>query len=344
MNEKTVRASFTAFDGIDSPDKVPSEVCLLKSGVNQYFDGELLFDGKAAESVMARYQTRGIRLKADYEHQSMQAAFGLPPVISPASAKRWTPVVRDGALWATDIQWTKKARQMIADGEYDYFSIAARVEPETKRVVEMINFALTNTPAANGIEPLIAASIAKTEPTMKTVIVALGLRADAEEADALAAVSQLKEFEREIVTLSGAKDRASAIGAIVGLKSIVAGAESVKTELETLKKSTVDADCKRALDEATAAGKLAPAKRADVEGMYAKYGIDAVKSMLSMLPVVVQSAAEAPRPIVGAAAGDVELSAQEIAIAKNVCGSPGELELHLKNLREYKKSRANAGR
>lgn len=178
---------------------------------------------------------------------------------------------------------------------------------------------------------------------MKTVTVALGLRADAEEADALAAVSALKNFEREIVTMTGAKDAAGAVGFVAGMKTAIAEADALKSELTALKKATVDAECKRALDEATASGRLPPRNRAEAEKMYADFGINAVKSMLSMLSVVAQSASEAPVPAVEAKS-DAELTAQEIAIAKNVCGSPAELEIHLKNLREHKRARVNAGR
>jgi phage I-like protein len=341
VGEKIIRASFSAFDGIEAPDKVPSEICLLKSGVNSYVDGELLFDADAAKSVMSRYQKRGLKLKADYEHQSLS----VPPVQAPASARKWVPEVRNGELWATDIQWTKKARQMIADGEYDYFSIAARTEQKSGRVVEMINFALTNLPAANGIEPLIAASIAKKENDMKTVIVALGLRADAEEADALAAVSSLKEFERDAVVALGVKDRAAAMGAIVAMKAVQLEADAAKKELATLKQSTVDAECKRLIDDATTAGKLPPAKRAEVEGLYGKYGIDAVKATLSVLPVIAPSASDAPKPVVAPVVTDGEFSPTEIAIAKNIVGSdPERLTKHLNSLRDYKRARANGGR
>jgi len=99
-------------------------------------------------------------LMADYEHASLNPS---SPVAF-ASAKKWTPVVRDGALWATDIKWTDRARTYIAGGEYRYFSIAAHVDAKSRRVLQMVNFALTNNPAANDINPLIAARIAASAP------------------------------------------------------------------------------------------------------------------------------------------------------------------------------------
>jgi phage I-like protein len=332
-----VRASFSAFDGVDAPDKVPSEIRLFRAGKNEYADGELLFDADAAQSVMAIYQKRGLKLKADYEHQSLS----VPPVIAPASAKRWTPEVRNGELWATDIQWTKKARQMIADGEYDYFSIAARVEQKSGRVVEMINFALTNTPAANNIEPLIAASlISQTENRMKTVIVALGLKADAEEADALAAVSSLKDLEREVIALSGKSDRASALGAIramqqsheqvVALNTKVAQLESDKRagEFDALVKQGQDAN---QITKAMADGEWLKSLRGKEDGVVQ------LRSFLASAPKL----ASKPGDVVEASKpeADEEITPLDYQMARRFCGDDEQaITKRLEALKELRRN------
>ena len=141
---------------ISADGSVPTELRLFHAGVNKYSDGDQIdYDDEAAESMMSRYRERGIDLMADYEHQSLVR----PPVEAPASAKKWTPEPRSDGFYATDIKWTDRAKEMIAAGEYRYYSIAARVNPKTKRVAEIINFALTNNPAANNLSPLKAASI-----------------------------------------------------------------------------------------------------------------------------------------------------------------------------------------
>lgn len=327
---------------MDAPDKVPSEIRLLKAGSNEYAagdtDAQLLFDADSAQQVMARYQKRGIRLKADYEHQSLQQ----PPIQAPASAKRWTPEIRKGELWATDIQWTRKARQMIADGEYDYFSIAARRDT-SNRITEIINFALTNNPAANGIEPLVAASItAQPEKRMKTVIVALGLRADAEEADALAAVSSLKEFEREIVTLSGKSDRAGALGALRAMhqshEQVVSLTASVK-QLEADKRGQeFDALVKKGQD----AVQISPAM-ANGEWLKAlrgkEDGVAQLTSFLASAPKLI--AGDAPREVVKIGETAEGFTKEEIAIAKTMTGGdPVALKANLTALAAYKRERA----
>lgn len=160
--EKRLFVASFAGDG-----NVPTELRLFHAGVNEYNDGDrLLFDDEAAKSVMSRYSMRGIDMMADYEHQSLAR----PPIEAPASAKKWMPEVRNGDLYATDIRWTDRAKSMIAAGEYRYYSVAAKVDPKSNRIVEMINFALTNNPAANHIAPLKAASANQIQETSPPVV------------------------------------------------------------------------------------------------------------------------------------------------------------------------------
>lgn len=280
---------------------VPSEFRLLKAGVNAYKGGELLFDEQAAASVMARYQARGIQLMADYEHQSLRDDLTGPV---PAAAKKWEPEIRGGDLIAANITWTARAKAMLAEGEYRYFSIACAVEPKTNRVVEIINFALTNLPAADRIEPLVAASAIHTrkDKQMKTVIVALGLSANAEEADALAAVSSLKDFERNVITLSGQKGRAEALGALNALALKASRADAAEAELVALKAASVKAKVEALIDGAIRDGRVAPAKRDTMIALADKGGVEGLEMCLSMLTPaaapVTQPAIEAPAPAV----------------------------------------------
>lgn len=303
-----------------SADSVPSEFVLLKSGENEYEGGKLIFDAKAAESVMSRYQKRGIQLMADYEHQSLNTSLTGP---IPAAAKKWTPEVRDGSLVASNIAWTPRAKQMLADGEYRYFSIACRVEPKTGRVSELINFALTNNPAANRIEPLVAASLAYAdEPAkdniMRNVVVALGLKVDAEEADALAAVTSLKDFERNALALSGKTNRGEALGVLTALAAKAEQSDKLAAELVSLKAAAVKAEVELLVDEAVKDGRVEPAKRAEMVALADAATVAGLKACLSLLPKKVLSAAESPAET---SSGDVKtFSAMEIQFAKAFVG------------------------
>jgi phage I-like protein len=137
-------------------DKPPGEFQIFSAGDNTSEKGTYLFDDLAAELVMAKYAQRGIDLSGDYEHQSMVD----PPIEAPASIRRFVPQVRDGALWATDVEWTDRAAGYVERKEYFYFSPAfgfEELDDGRMRVTKLINVALTNNPALHNIEPLMAA-------------------------------------------------------------------------------------------------------------------------------------------------------------------------------------------
>lgn len=310
-----------AVNQLSADNSVPNEFVLLRSGWNDYADGQLLFDAEAAGLVMARYAKRGLELTADYEHQSLS----YPPVEAPASASKWTPELRNGDLIAASIKWTPRAARMIADGEYRYFSIAARIDTETKRIVEVINFGLTNLPAANGIEPLKAASITGAIPRqekneMKTVLVALGLSAELEESAAVVEASRLAELKRDVLAITKKSSVAEAIGAlrawehsheqVVALSAQVAKAEAEKRGLEfdaLVAKGSAD----RKLTPAQLKGKWLADMRAR-EG-----GVIELKSYLEETPAFVEAKTEEPKET---AASAESVSAEEWAVARAFVG------------------------
>jgi phage I-like protein len=329
-----------AYGQFDTASAVPTEFTLLRAGFNEFVDGKLLFDDEAAQSVMKRYQARGLELMADYEHQSLS----VPPVVAPASAKRWTPELRNGDLVAANIQWTEKAAAMIAAGEYRYWSVACRVDPKTMRVVEVVNFGLTNTPAANGIQPLMAASITGTQPeesqNMKTVLVALGLSADMEESVAIVEAARFAELKRDILALTGKASVAEALGVlraqqqsheqVVALNAKVAQLEADKRaqEFDALVKQG-EADAK--ISPAMAKGEWIAQLRGKVDGC------EQLRAFLATAPKLAQSVAEAPKET--APSGDPELTADEIAVAKRFCaeGDIEALEARLNDIKALKR-------
>lgn len=314
----TVKA-IASLEGSGKASAVPTEFTLLKSGLNSYVGDELLFDSEAAQSVMAVYQKRGIDLMADYEHQSLVH----PPIEAPASAKKWTPELRNGDLVAASIAWTPRASKMIADGEYRYFSIACRVDEKTRRVVEVINFGLTNNPAANQIAPIKAASIAgaqRQESKMKTVLVALGLSADLEESVAVAEAAKVAEFKRDVLTMTGKGTIPEALGVlraqansheqVVALTAQVAAANAEKRGLE------FDALVKAG----DSAKQITPAMAKDwIPSLRGREdGVEILKSFLASAPAQVQALADAPQEMVQ---DDAAPSADEIAVARAFVGT-----------------------
>jgi phage I-like protein len=116
---------------------------------------EYLFDEAAAESVMASYLGRGNpRIVIDYEHASMAPA---ERIAEGAPAAGWFSLeVRDGELWAVEVEWTPRAKRRLEEKEYAAFSPVFIYDREG-RVTHLRNLALTNDPAMDSLPFLVAA-------------------------------------------------------------------------------------------------------------------------------------------------------------------------------------------
>ena len=133
----------------------PREFRIFPFGRVETTKGVFLFDARSATSVMERWREWGNRLFIDYEHGALN-----PHNAGPAPAAGWFDLeVREDGLWAVNVDWTPRAREMLAQGEYRYFSPAFEVDEEG-RIIALINIALTNLPATKRMEPLVAKAVA----------------------------------------------------------------------------------------------------------------------------------------------------------------------------------------
>ena len=82
----------------------------------------------------------------DYEHQTLSSTqTGLP---APAAGWIGNLEWREGlGLFATNVDWTKRARAYLAAREYRYVSPVFTYSPSTGEIHELRHVALTNTPA-----------------------------------------------------------------------------------------------------------------------------------------------------------------------------------------------------
>lgn len=135
--------------------KLPTEFRLFARGTNRTKKGDFLFDDAAAKAVQRNADTWGLAdgYSLDYQHDALNAAI---PGHERIAAGWFKPEVRNGELWATNVRWTPRAAKALSEREFRYVSPTFR--HEGGRVVELINVALTNTPATHGIAPLVAAS------------------------------------------------------------------------------------------------------------------------------------------------------------------------------------------
>lgn len=157
-------------------------------------------DAASAAVVIARLAARKTPPVIDYEHQTLKKEQNGQP--APAAGRILEAEWRDGSgLWIR-AELTPRARQMIEDGEYLYFSPVFSYAADGT-VLAILMGALTNDPAIDGMEPLARRAAAtfglfdaEEEPTvnelLKAIVAALALKADTTETEAVAALTALK--------------------------------------------------------------------------------------------------------------------------------------------------------
>lgn len=251
----------------------------------------------------------------DYEHQTLNALTnGQPaPASGWATQFEWRP---GQGLFALGVKWTDKARGMIDSKEYLYVSPLIAYDQQGN-VTGVINAALVNTPAILGMEALAALSAlvpGNTPPNPQTesnvnllqlLIAALGIKADANETEAMAAVAALKsraDAQPHIpqplaaaLSIKADADLTVAVSAINSLKTAAAGTD--KTTLDTiaaLSTQVAELSAARQVDEVAKVieeamtgptPKIVPATKAWAEDL-GKRDLAALKSYLAVAPAL----------------------------------------------------------
>lgn len=153
MNRTTIKLSF---DG----ESLPTEFRLFISGWNNTENGRFLFDKTSAKSVMAAMKSWGVDLAIDLEHQMLEVEGGAADPTA-RDARGWCNLElrADGSLWAVNVKWTPDGARRLTEKTQRYVSPAFTTDPKTKRVLKLINVAITATPATHKTPALVAASI-----------------------------------------------------------------------------------------------------------------------------------------------------------------------------------------
>lgn len=304
-----------ANSGTLTPREPPREFRIFAAGENTALKapGTFLFDDVAAKSVMDAFarQTRGF-LNFDYEHGATLGDGGPKP-----SAGRWVPEIRNGELWATNIQWTPRAAEMIAAREYELFSPWFTHEEDAPyRVLTILNCALTNTPALENAMPLIAASAAGADmdPKEKEIeelkaalaakdeeLKALGVKLAALAAEGEEVKDELKDEEvaaalslkTSLAAVTGKASAAAALGVVEAWKAQAAVAARLTAEVEAQKTAKLSADFEEVFTKAKESG-VAVAAANDIKAKALKFGggkvtegaLDFATSALGVAPKV----------------------------------------------------------
>jgi len=165
--------------------------------------------------VVAAFAAHGAPLAVDYGH-----SMDRPERAGTVEAERaagWLEQleVRDGALWGR-IEWTARARAMLAAREFRFFSPTLGVDPKSRRVHKLIGGALVARPAlrmtALASEEVSPATPPATAPGLAARLVGmLGLGPDADDEAIVAAVAERLRLpaiaaEATATTAAGAAD------------------------------------------------------------------------------------------------------------------------------------------
>jgi hypothetical protein len=149
------RLDALASDGVEraEPNGPPTAFRIWRAGLNPTDAGPTLFTDRSAALLLAQQAERGNRYPIDIDHLSLN-------VDAPLESRRavgWFSIeVRDGELWARDVEWTDTVRDGLAKEppEWRYHSPAYDQDPVTGEVLGLLNLAITNLPATHSVTAL----------------------------------------------------------------------------------------------------------------------------------------------------------------------------------------------
>jgi hypothetical protein len=150
---------------------------------------------------------------------------------------------------------------------------------------------------------------------MKDLIVLLGLVAGSTEADAEAKITSLREFEVQVLSLTGKSTVAEVIGHIQGLQAAADKLPKVEAELATLSAKAVEAerDALIAANEKKISPAMLPWAKTQT--------VEALKAFLQVAPELVALGAPPPKE---PKADAVALSESELDICKRLGITPDQ--------------------
>lgn len=254
-------------------DEPPTEIKLFGFGTTATRKGAFVLDSAGAVSVMEAFRDGGMdRLPFDAGHGHL-AGSGAHPAAH--KSKGWfVPEVREDGLYASDIQWTKRTKAELSDREWRFFSPAIRFDGASRRILELINVALTNQPATKNQRPLVLSATPDKVDEMKPILEKLGV---ADETGALAAIAgleaQLSMATAEISAVTGERD-------------------SLKTQVVALTASAVREKRDAAITKLIEDGKLTPAQKPFAESLSMEQLSQFAETLTSIRPVSIESGAE----------------------------------------------------
>jgi phage I-like protein len=254
----------------------------------------------------------------DIEHASQILA----PQGMPAPAVGWMKEinVRDGALWAR-VEWNAAGVEAVTSRAYRYLSPVLKFRKATGEVVAITSAGLTNDPNFESMAALNAAQ-QETDSMDIAVLQALGLQPTATAADAVVAINRLTADKD--VALNAAK--------MLDPDKFVPKADhdlalNRITTFEAEAKTRAEAEITAAVDQAVAAGKIAPAsKDYHLASCRAEGGLARFQAMVASAPALLGGDKVAPKAKAGT---DTALDADQLAMCRAMGMDPKDFAAEL---------------
>lgn len=261
---------------------VPDAIQLFPAGTFRATDGRpadapgWTLTAELAARLIQQASARANPYLIDYEHQTLRAEQNGQP----APAAGWFRVLewREGSgLWAVGVEWTDRARTMIASGEYRYISPVFTYD-KAGRIQRLLHAALTNDPALDGMAAVAALSFThdQEQPMNPETLKLLGLAEDATPEQIAAAVAALKAKSDE------------AEGSLAALKSStvpMATVQELQGQVAALTSAALARDIDDLVKPALADGRLLPAMEAWARDL-GKTNLAALKQYLDTAPAI----------------------------------------------------------
>lgn len=286
---------------------LPSEFRLFQFGDNPTSKGTFKLDADSAAAIMAAYQKHGTELAIDYEHQTFEAANNGKP----APAAGWfKPEVRADGVYATNVRWTPRAAEMLKGREYRYFSPTFTVDKQL-RVTRILNAALTNLPASQGQQALVAASQVSTSKlhtrTTMNVATLIGLKDESSEDEVSERVISLARVERRLLEVTGKETVADAMSVLIAAKDASVELEAARRQLKEWEDRTAREEMEgqrkqiAAIVEGAVLDGRVSLKNADridqLKRHGEEYGVEALKTAVSLMEPRPVRQYQAPIPV-----------------------------------------------
>ena len=261
MNRKLASLTFEIVLGADNA--VPTAIRIMPSGQFKANDGRphevpsrtWLLNEQLANAVITKIKAKADDTLIDYNHGSYDD--DAKPEQAIAAGWFHDAEYQNDGLYALGVKWTPRAESYIKNKEYRYLSPLFYYNTETGEVLELESVALTNTPALDGLDDLIAA-LSKKHTQEKTMpdpkdIAALTVEVETEKARVASLTVERDELKTNIAALTTERDE---------LKTKVAALEAEKVATAA---ATEKAQCAELLTAALTSGKVLPVHKAYLE-------------------------------------------------------------------------------